>query len=192
LENLDADAVPVQHLFIMIRYFADYARTAQTENSLWALVPNVIPTFFFCLLFFVFKKCCFMCFDKLFVLIFLLAHAHCVIISSLLTTAGAQVVRPNLSGHEYMCIRDDLKVLRNQRAYPTAGPTVQRIIARYSFTAQSTPHIGSARWAAFTDAEKRRCLILASKGIVKYHPLFFIIKKGFKYSFLFFLNNFSH
>jgi hypothetical protein len=79
------------------------------------------------------------------------------------------VVRPDLTENDYRLILADLKVLRDVRTYPSASsPTIQSIIAYFAAAAQSTPHIGAARWQAFTDAEKRRCLILALEAIARY------------------------
>lgn len=73
-----------------------------------------------------------------------------------------------MTENDYRLVLADLRLLRNMAANSTASPSIQAVLAYYSSAAQSTPHIGAARWQAFTDAEKRRCLILALEAIGRY------------------------
>ncbi|ELR21081.1 SPRY domain containing protein [Acanthamoeba castellanii str. Neff] len=81
------------------------------------------------------------------------------------------VFRPVLTENDYRLVLADLRLLRNMAAYSTASPAIQAVLAYYSSAAQSTPHIGVTRWQAFTDAEKRRCLILALEAICRDYEL---------------------
>ncbi|ELR15943.1 SPRY domain containing protein [Acanthamoeba castellanii str. Neff] len=81
------------------------------------------------------------------------------------------VFRPDMTENDYRLVLADLRLLRNMAAYSTASPSIQAVLAYYSSAAQSTPHIGVTRWQAFTDAEKRRCLILALEAIGRDYEL---------------------